>query len=46
MRSYESTACRSSLTSMNSSLVCATWIEPGPKSSGFPQRLSKGMSEV
>src|SRR5215204_5218736 len=46
IRSYESTDCRSSFTSMNSSLVWATWIEPGPKSNGFPQRLSKGMSEV
>ena len=32
--------------STNSSAVCATWIEPGPNSSGWPQRCRNGMSVV
>ncbi len=43
---YVSTLARSSSTSTYSSGVCATWIEPGPNSSGVPQRPRSGMSDV
>ena len=29
---------------MNSSAVCATWIDPGPNSSGWPQLFRNGIS--
>ena len=32
--------------SMNSWAVCASWMEPGPNSSGCPQRVRNGMSVV
>ena len=42
MRSYASTAC-AQLASRRCTprRVCATWIEPGPNSSGVPQRLEQ-----
>src|SRR5687768_6304578 len=45
-RSYVSTLARSSSTSMYSSGVCATCIEPGPNKRGVPHRVSSGMSDV
>ena len=36
----------SSSTATCSSSVCATWIEPGPTSSGAPHRVSSGTSVV
>ncbi len=44
--SYRSTARWSSAIGMCSSSVCASVTEPGPNSSGVPQRSSQGMSVV
>ena len=46
MRSYSSTACRSSSIATCSSSVWATCIDPGPMRSGVPHRVSSGMSVV
>ena len=43
---YKSTASCSCFLEMYSRSVCATWIDPGPSSTGVPQLLSAGMSVV
>ena len=44
IRTYASTAARSSATSTYSWSVWATWIDPGPNRYGVPHRPSTGTS--